>query len=368
METNEGELSEGKSFMKKFLMVTLSNHTSFQDGVFSMYENLKDRYEINTITIAGSTYPVSTDSCNYFIKAPLNPGVSKSTFNLKELHRMMKIVRSLSFETVYFESFHMWNYPIIFYCKSKGISYSHVINDVIAHEGDSHIWLRDVLKKVSICMFNRIILRSENGLEKAKTHYPKYAHKMHKVDLWYSFPEYCAPRGKTVLFFGRINKYKGIDKLCDLIRMTSDINYVVAGKADESISEELKLLRGLSNVKVDEGIVPYDKMHDYFYNACCVVLPYNSASQSGVVLDAYKHSRPVVAFNVGAIGEEIEDGVSGYIVEPGNLEELARRVKEIVDMDTNDFEKLCHNSYEYGIKRYSAKSREEEFLKAIGVK
>lgn len=37
--------------MKKILMVTMSDHTSFQDGVFSMYENLKDRYKVTTLTI-----------------------------------------------------------------------------------------------------------------------------------------------------------------------------------------------------------------------------------------------------------------------------------------------------------------------------
>ena len=191
---------------------------------------------------------------------------------------------------------------------------------------------------------------------------------MYKVDLWYSFPEYCPPKRKIVLFFGRINKYKGIGNLCELIQKTPEIRYVVAGKADDSIVEELKLLKTLPNVKIDEGIIPYNKMHDYFYNACCVVLPYDTASQSGVILDAYKHSRPAIAFNVGAIGEEIENGVSGYIVQPGNLEQLVKCVRNIVKMPEDEFEKMCHNAYEYGIEHYSAKSKEEEFLEAIGIK
>lgn len=353
--------------MKRILMITLSKHTSFQDGVFSMYENLRGRNEIYTITISGSTYSVSTDSYNYFINAPLNPGICIDTFNLKELHKMMKIVRSLAIDTVYFESFHVWNFPIMIHCLKRSIPFSHAINDVIAHEGDSLVWLRNTMKRMIVRMSNRIILRSEDGLKKAKEVFPKYADKMYKVDLWYSFPEYCAPKERSVLFFGRINKYKGIDKLCELIQRTPEIQYVIAGKADDAIAEELKILKTLPNVRIYEGVIPYDKMHEYFYNACCVVLPYETASQSGVILDAYKHSRPAIAFGVGAISEEIENGVSGYVVQPGDMTELVRRVKQMVDMSSEELEKICRSAYKYGIKNYSAKSKEEEFMKAIGV-
>lgn len=53
--------------MKKILMVTMSDHTSFQDGVFSMYENLKDRYKVTTLTIKNSDYPAPRNSDNLFI-------------------------------------------------------------------------------------------------------------------------------------------------------------------------------------------------------------------------------------------------------------------------------------------------------------
>ena len=61
--------------MKKILMVTMSDHTSFQDGVFSMYENLKDRYKVTTLTIKNSDYPAPRNSDNLFIDAPKRPGI-----------------------------------------------------------------------------------------------------------------------------------------------------------------------------------------------------------------------------------------------------------------------------------------------------
>ena len=56
--------------MKKILMVTMSDHTSFQDGVFSMYENLKDRYKVTTLTMENSDYPAPRNRDNLFIDAP----------------------------------------------------------------------------------------------------------------------------------------------------------------------------------------------------------------------------------------------------------------------------------------------------------
>lgn len=164
-----------------------------------------------------------------------------------------------------------------------------------------------------------------------------------------------------------MNRYKGIEYLLELIKRTPDIQYVVAGKADDSVKETIDALKKLPNVKLDEGVIPYDKMHDYFYNARCTILPYETATQSGVVLDAYKHSRPAVAFDVGALGEQIDDGVTGYLAKPGDVGQLETQLRKIIDMPNEQYEQMCMKSYQKGLDAYSAKSREREFLSAIGV-
>lgn len=353
--------------MKKILMVTMSNHTSFQDGVFSMYENLKGRYKVTTLTMKDSDYPAPNDVNNLFIDAPKRPGITKDTFNLIRLHQMMKMVRKADFDVVYFESFHVWNYPIMLYCKKKHIPMAHAINDVVPHEGDSMVKLKDWLNELTVFFSDRVILRSADGLNNAIRRFPKYKEKMRKVDLWYSFPQYCAPKGNNVLFFGRMNRYKGIDYLLELVKRTPDVQYVIAGKADEGVGDTVEELRKMSNVKLDEGVIPYGKMHDYFYNAICTVLPYETATQSGVVLDAYKHSRPAVAFDVGALGEQIDDGTTGYLAKPGDVGQLETQLRKITDMPKEQYERMCKKAYQKGLDAYSAKSREKEFLSAIGV-
>lgn len=352
--------------MKKILMVTLSTHTTFQEIVFSMYENLKGRYDVSTLTISNSSYPVPNNEENYFVNAPHKPGVTKGTFNLKEIHRMMTIIRKSNFDTIYFESFHSWNYFIILYCKIHGIRYSHAIHDVVPHKGDRHELINKTLNNITVKLANRIILRSSEGYNNALNLYPKYKSKMQKVDLWYTFPIYCPPKGKYILFFGRMNRYKGIEGLLELAKQTRDIQYVVAGKADDNVRKTVDELSVLPNVKVDEGIIPYDKMHDYFYDAYCIVLPYESATQSGVVLDAYKHSRPAVAFDVGALGEQIEDGVTGYLAKAGDIKQFEMQVRKMLDMPKYEYEQMCLRAYQKGLDEYSAKSKEKDFLRAIG--
>ncbi len=347
-------------------MVTLSRHASFQDGVFSMYHQLKDRYKVWTITRKNDDYPAPHEENNYFIEAPENPGLSMETLNFGEWSRMMKIIKKLKPDIVYIESFHVWNYPIMLYCKRKGITFANSLNDVILHKGDSHIGIKKIFNWSQVKLADRVVMRSKNGLENAQKMYPKHKGKMYRADLWYTFPEYCPPRGDYILFFGRMNRYKGIDSLYELVKLTPELNYIVAGKADDTDLRVINKIAELPNVKLENRIVPYNDMHEYFYGARCIVLPYQSATQSGVILDSAKHSRPAVAFKVGALGEQIIEGKTGLLAEPGNVQELADKVRSIVTMDAKEYETMCQNAYEFGLKEYSAKGQEEKFLNAVG--
>lgn len=352
--------------MKSILMVTLSRHASFQDGVFSMYHQLKDRYTVWTITRKNDDYPAPHEKNNFFVEAPENPGMSKETLNFREWSHMMSIIKDLQPDIIYIESFHVWNYPIMLYCRRKGITLACSLNDVILHPGDSHIAIKRMFNASQVKMANRVVMRSKNGLENARKLYPKQKCKMYRTDLWYTFPDYCPPRGEYILFFGRMNRYKGIDNLYKLIKLTPELNYVVAGKADDADLEIIDRISELPNARLENRIIPYNDMHEYFYNSRCIVLPYQSATQSGVILDSSKHSRPAVAFNVGALSEQIIDGETGILVEQGNVSKLAEAIRSIVSMEENQYEAMCRNAYEYGLKMYSAQGQENNFLNAIG--
>jgi glycosyltransferase involved in cell wall biosynthesis len=62
-----------------------------------------------------------------------------------------------------------------------------------------------------------------------------------------------------------------------------------------------------------------------------IVLPYTSASQSGVIATAAAFRTPVIATRVGAIAEQIEDRQSGLLVAPNSVDELYAAITALLD-------------------------------------
>jgi glycosyltransferase involved in cell wall biosynthesis len=68
----------------------------------------------------------------------------------------------------------------------------------------------------------------------------------------------------------------------------------------------------------------------FFQDAGIVVLPYLSASQSGVVAIAAAFARPVVATSVGGLPEQIEHGQTGLLIDPGSIKQLEEAVETLL--------------------------------------
>lgn len=134
---------------------------------------------------------------------------------------------------------------------------------------------------------------------------------------------------KVILFFGYIRKYKGlnylIDAMKDVVKKT-DVKLLIVGEFYEDENkyrEQIKNNNLEKNIFVISDFMPNEKVR-YFFSACdLVVLPYNSATQSGITQIAYFYDKPVIATKVGGLSEVIHDGETGYLVEPKNSGEIA---------------------------------------------
>jgi len=151
---------------------------------------------------------------------------------------------------------------------------------------------------------------------------------------------------KVVLFFGYIRPYKGLDNLIrafkDIQSQHPDTTLLIVGECYEDKSKYTDLIasEGLteSTVFVSE-YVPNEDVERYFLAADVVCLPYNSATQSGIIMMAYGHRRPIVTTNVGGLAEFVREGKTGYIVPPGDLTQLAAAVNRVLtEGETVDFE------------------------------
>ncbi len=137
---------------------------------------------------------------------------------------------------------------------------------------------------------------------------------------------------KIILFFGFIRDYKGLDVLIEafsIVRKEMDVKLIVAGEFYESEEKYLNLISKyhLENfIILKKDFIPISEVKYYFSVSDAVLLPYKSATQSGIVQVAVNFCIPVIATNVGGIGEVIEDGKTGYVVEKENPTMLARAI------------------------------------------
>jgi glycosyltransferase involved in cell wall biosynthesis len=139
--------------------------------------------------------------------------------------------------------------------------------------------------------------------------------------------------GRTILFFGRLWEYKGLRYLIEaepLIREAlPDARIVIAG-AGEDFEPYRQMMSRPENFIVHNRHISANECDQLFREASIVVLPYIEATQSGVVPLAYSAAKPVVATQVGALAEVVEDGVTGRLVPPRDVRALASAIVDLL--------------------------------------
>lgn len=350
---------------KKILLVTFSDNSDMQDMLFGMYEELKNKQNTYLLAIKDPKVPFKKDSHTWLIDCPKRPGITKKTFDLKMIFSIIRKIKGEKFDVIYFESLHVWNLPIMCF---SGVTHTYqVIHDVIPHKGDRQTTAVKLMNKLVVRMADTIVLRNERFIQYMVDHYNIKPQRIEFLRLWRRFPSYTPPsQSGKILFFGRINPYKGIDNLINIVRLCPTLHFNIVGRVDPQMLNSISILKKESNVFVKDGYITDYEMETFFSDSDWVILPYNSASQSGIIVDAYKYSRPVIAFSVGAITEQIEDGVTGYLIDEGNNRLFADKLNHIASMSSDEHTMMCKNAYNYGINKYSVKEVASSFLTIIG--
>jgi starch synthase len=143
----------------------------------------------------------------------------------------------------------------------------------------------------------------------------------------------AAGAARTVLFFGRIWPYKGLEYLIRAEPLIServgDLRIVIAGEG-EDFGRYRALMVNHDRFRVENQHVSNARRTELFRAADVVALPYVEASQSGVVSVAQAFEKPVVATAVGALPDAVEDGRTGYVVPPRDVAALADAIVSLL--------------------------------------
>ncbi|MBO4992729.1 MAG: glycosyltransferase family 4 protein [Alistipes sp.] len=145
------------------------------------------------------------------------------------------------------------------------------------------------------------------------------------------------PNDKYTLFFGLIRDYKGLDLLLEAWArwMPAGRKLLVAGEFYASREKYIELIDRLGlrdRVVLHDRFIPDEDVRYYFSAADCLVLPYRTATQSGVTQIAYNFSLPMIVTRVGGLPEIVPDGRVGLVCEP-TAEGIERALRTIYEGD-----------------------------------
>jgi len=146
-------------------------------------------------------------------------------------------------------------------------------------------------------------------------------------------PVRSLPQQPTVLFFGRIEYYKGLDVFVDAVERSAasipGLTAIVAGAGGDARRCRERITQP-ELFEWKEGFVPDEALAELFFRSSAVVLPYREASQSGVIPLAYAHGRPVIATAVGALPEAVWDHSTGLLVDHADAGEIGEAMRELL--------------------------------------
>ena len=106
-------------------------------------------------------------------------------------------------------------------------------------------------------------------------------------------------------------------------------------------------------IDIHDGYIPDREVEKYFASCDLVVLPYESATQSGIVQIAYGFEKPVIVTDVGGLPDVVTDGKTGYVVEAKSPMALAEAVKKyfLQNKEEEFVENVRSEAYRFGWER-----------------
>ena len=253
--------------------------------------------------------------------------------------KQLKNIEGIDFDYAIYTMHHRWNQPVRFFVHAQKSLI--IIHDPVAHSGVKK-WREWIAHRQFRTMDGAIVLTRKfipdvmriHQIPEEKIYYMPHFITYHSKQKAQMRCEFDDNLGVNFLFFGRIEKYKGIGVLLEaflkLAEMNHDAKLTIAGRGE--MQEYQSLIDSSDRITADIRYIPEDDVDDYYLEPNTVlVLPYLDATQSGVLSIAYTHGNPVIASDTGGLREQLGDGEEGILVPPGDADELAKAMRMLCD-------------------------------------
>lgn len=197
------------------------------------------------------------------------------------------------------------------------------------------LWERKIAKNMDRLLVGSHYMQEEllrNGFQKEKIHIvPLYA----DMDPEEPSLEWSPEREKRVLFVGRLDPDKGVDRFIEALRLVRgdawQADIVGEGPLLPYAHNLVKRLQ-LNERVVFHGFVRPAHLGRFYQRCSVVVVPSMMPESFGLVgIEAMSYSRPVVAFDAGGIRDWLAHGETGFLVTRGDIAGLAGRISQLLN-------------------------------------
>jgi len=179
--------------------------------------------------------------------------------------------------------------------------------------------------------FGRVVVHSQRAVEELGDLGVEARRIPHPVFL--APRELRPPSGKTLLFFGLLREYKGLDVLVRALPEMPEARLVVAGDPLDPVEPIRALASELGvadRIEWHLRFIPDEEVVTLMEASAVVVLPYRQLDSSGVLATAIGYGRPVVVTDVGSLGEIVREFGAGKVVPPDDEAALAQACDELL--------------------------------------
>lgn len=267
---------------------------------------------------------------------------NKRSFSLTSLGksiRLGKYLKSLKADVIHFDT--LTSRVIGLYPYVRRMRSFITVHDPLPHSGEWS-WKEKLPNWLYLGWAKGFFFYSDFALKQFRDHFtsvkaPKWLIRFQPVTFLDYFSSKNKPEPQTILSFGRLSVYKGIDLLVEAIPAVLEKypneKFVIAGKpvpgftVNEAIVEKYK-----NNIEIIPRFIEMDELVKFIEKSKFVVCPYRDATQSGVLMSAHAIGKMVLATNVGSFSEYIKHNVDGMLTEPDAVS-LAKTIIAALDND-----------------------------------
>lgn len=262
-------------------------------------------------------------------------GMELHTLRLDVLRRVAQAVLRTGADVAHFTGPHLWNPWLVCRLQRAGMPVVHTIHDLEPHSGKSpllHLWNGMIISRADHLLVHGEVYRLRliaQGVPGERITSTPLTHLFVGAEMRAALGEAMpvVTFDPQVLFFGRLETYKGVGDLLAAWEQVEERGLRGAHQlvlAGQGRLPEPWRSRGLPpGVEVRNRLIGDEEAVDLFRRCRLVVLPYKDATQSALIAAAYFFCKPVLATRTGALPEYVIEGETGWLAEPGNPAGLA---------------------------------------------